>query len=303
MRRKLLIILLSFSIALSSVACTKSTEKENTVVQTEQNVASEDESFVNVDEDDKKRAMELLDLLSTDDFAKIKEKLHDEVKEYQNDETYELNNNVFKDTGKILKLEALVKQEREDEKVGMMRMYSGQAKGENQSLAFDIIETTDGELIDWRFFPIQDQEENLKKYDNIVKRIEEITDKVESGDYEQLKPELELMEMTDEAHENFEAQITELVAQTKDRKSLDVLNITSRTAVKSLEQIGVKGKIINASSIVTYEEGPVVQYSFVFSEDGKLLSIGMNPIQTQPQIEAPKMPEDGKVDKNEPKLK
>lgn len=30
-------------------------------------------------------------------------------------------------------------------------MYSGQAKGENQSLTFDIIETNDGKLIDWRF--------------------------------------------------------------------------------------------------------------------------------------------------------
>lgn len=302
MKRKLLTVLLSFAIAFSTVACTKTAPKADTKVEENKEGKTEnkenadakgnDEKFVNVDENDKKRAMELLEFLSTDDFAKIKEKLHDEVKQYQNDESYELNNNVFKDTGKISELEGLTKQEREDKKVGKIVMYSGQAKGENQSIAFDIIETADGKLVDWRFFPVQDQQANLKKYDNIVKRIEDIASKVESGDYEKLKPELELMEMKEDAHKNFEKQLKTLVEQTKNRKEFRVLNITDRTAVKSLEKIGVTGKIVNAVALVTYEEGPAVQYSTVFSEDGRLLSIGLNPIQTQPQVQAPKMPED-----------
>lgn len=304
MKKKLLIVLASFAILFSSTACTKpaeknpannqeqNTETKNQEETNQENAATEDKNFVNVDENDKKEALELVKFLSTDDFSKIKERLHEEVKEYQNDESYELNNNVFKDTGEIGELEALTKQERKDEKVGEIKMYSGQVKGEHQDLAFDIIVTKDGKFIDWRFFPVQDQEANMKKHELVVKKFEEFADLVESGDYEKVKPELALMEMDEEAHKNFKKQLDSLVAQVKNRKEFKIVNIVDRTAVKSLEKIGVTGKIVNIVAVASYEEGPQVQYRAVYSDDGRLLSIGLNPIQMQPQMEAPKMPED-----------
>lgn len=85
------------------------------------------EKFVNVDEEDKKEHWSFWNFYLQMIFQKSKNFMM-KLKEYQNDESYELNNNVFKDTGKILELEGLTKQEREDEKLERLQCIAVKLK-------------------------------------------------------------------------------------------------------------------------------------------------------------------------------
>ena len=234
--------------------------------------------------------------MGNEEFATVHEKMHEKAKEYQTEDVYELTQNVFKDTGKLSELEALVKQDHEDEEFGKVKFYSGQVKGEDQSLAFDLILTEDGQLIDWRFFPMQDQEKNKEKYANLIKEVEDLANLVENKDYAAIKPKLKLMEMDEEAHKGFEAQLADIADKVSNRKEMKILNITERTAVSSLKDLGITGKIVNISADAIYEEGPEVQYSLVYAEDGTLLSIGIQPKETNPKMGMPQMPEENKTD-------
>lgn len=310
MRRKLLIILAAFALAFSSFACTKKDDAKEPSTEIEENQKTDENkgedqaenenpmggNFVNVDDNDKKEVMDTLNFMGNEEFATVHEKMHEKAKEYQTEDVYELTQNVFKDTGKLSELEALVKQDHEDEEFGKVKFYSGQVKGEDQSLAFDLILTEDGQLIDWRFFPMQDQEKNKEKYANLIKEVEELANLVENKDYAAIKPKLKLMEMDEEAHKGFEAQLADIADKVSNRKEMKILNITDRTAVSSLKDLGIIGKIVNISADAIYEEGPEVQYSLVYAEDGTLLSIGIQPKETNPQMGMPQMPEGNKTD-------
>ena len=310
MRRKLLIILAAFALAFSSFACTKKDDAKEASTEIEENQKTDENkgedqaenenpmggNFVNVDDNDKKEVMDTLNFMGNEEFATVHEKMHEKAKEYQTEDVYELTQNVFKDTGKLSELEALVKQDHEDEEFGKVKFYSGQVKGEDQSLAFDLILTEDGQLIDWRFFPMQDQEKNREKYANLIKEVEELANLVENKDYAAIKPKLKLMEMDEEAHKGFEAQLADIADKVSNRKEMKILNITDRTAVSSLKDLGIIGKIVNISADAIYEEGPEVQYSLVYAEDGTLLSIGIQPKETNPKMGMPQMPEGNKTD-------
>ena len=310
MRRKLLIILAAFALAFSSFACTKKDDAKEPSTEIEENQKTDENkgedqaesenpmggNFVNVDDNDKKEVMDTLNFMGNEEFATVHEKMHEKAKEYQTEDVYELTQNVFKDTGKLSELEALVKQDHEDEEFGKVKFYSGQVKGEDQSLAFDLILTEDGQLIDWRFFPMQDQEKNKEKYANLIKEVEELANLVENKDYAAIKPKLKLMEMDEEAHKGFEAQLADIADKVSNRKEMKILNITDRTAVSSLKDLGIIGKIVNISADAIYEEGPEVQYSLVYAEDGTLLSIGIQPKETNPQMGMPQMPEGNKTE-------
>ena len=310
MRRKLLIILAAFALAFSSFACTKKDDAKEASTEIEENQKTDENkgedqaenenpmggNFVNVDDNDKKEVMDTLNFMGNEEFATVHEKMHEKAKEYQTEDVYELTQNVFKDTGKLSELEALVKQDHEDEEFGKVKFYSGQVKGEDQSLAFDLILTEDGQLIDWRFFPMQDQEKNREKYANLIKEVEELANLVENKDYAAIKPKLKLMEMDEEAHKGFEAQLADIADKVSNRKEMKILNITDRTAVSSLKDLGITGKIVNISADAIYEEGPEVQYSLVYAEDGTLLSIGIQPKETNPQMGMPQMPEGNKTE-------
>lgn len=310
MRRKLLIILAAFALAFSSFACTKKDDAKEASTEIEENQKTDENkgedqaenenpmggNFVNVDDNDKKEVMDTLNFMGNEEFATDHEKMHEKAKEYQTEDVYELTQNVFKDTGKLSELEALVKQDHEDEEFGKVKFYSGQVKGEDQSLAFDLILTEDGQLIDWRFFPMQDQEKNKEKYANLIKEVEDLANLVENKDYAAIKPKLKLMEMDEEAHKGFEAQLADIADKVSNRKEMKILNITERTAVSSLKDLGITGKIVNISADAIYEEGPEVQYSLVYAEDGTLLSIGIQPKETNPQMGMPQMPEGNKTD-------
>ena len=310
MRRKLLIILAAFALAFSSFACTKKDDAKESSTEIEENQKTDENkgedqaenenpmggNFVNVDDNDKKEVMDTLNFMGNEEFATVHEKMHEKAKEYQTEEVYELTQNVFKDTGKLSELEALVKQDHEDEEFGKVKFYSGQVKGEDQSLAFDLILTEDGQLIDWRFFPMQDQEKNREKYANLINEVEELANLVENKDYAAIKPKLKLMEMDEEAHKGFEAQLADIADKVSNRKEMKILNITDRTAVSSLKDLGITGKIVNISADAIYEEGPEVQYSLVYAEDGTLLSIGIQPKETNPKMGMPQMPEENKTD-------
>ena len=310
MRRKLLIILAAFALAFSSFACTKKDDAKEPSTEIEENQKTDENkgedqaenenpmggNFVNVDDNDKKEVMDTLNFMGNEEFATVHEKMHEKAKEYQTEDVYELTQNVFKDTGKLSELEALVKQDHEDEEFGKVKFYSGQVKGEDQSLAFDLILTEDGQLIDWRFFPMQDQEKNREKYANLIKEVEELANLVENKDYAAIKPKLKLMEMDEEAHKGFEAQLADIADKVSNRKEMKILNITDRTAVSSLKDLGITGKIVNISADAIYEEGPEVQYSLVYAEDGTLLSIGIQPKETNPQMGMPQMPEGNKTE-------
>lgn len=310
MRRKLLIILAAFALAFSSFACTKKDDAKEPSTEIEENQKTDENkgedqaenenpmggNFVNVDDNDKKEVMDTLNFMGNEEFATVHEKMHEKAKEYQTEDVYELTQNVFKDTGKLSELEALVKQDHEDEEFGKVKFYSGQVKGEDQSLAFDLILTEDGQLIDWRFFPMQDQEKNREKYANLIKEVEDLANLVENKDYAAIKPKLKLMEMDEEAHKGFEAQLADIADKVSNRKEMKILNITDRTAVSSLKDLGITGKIVNISADAIYEEGPEVQYSLVYAEDGTLLSIGIQPKETNPQMGMPQMPEGNKTE-------
>ncbi|WP_296257217.1 hypothetical protein [uncultured Ezakiella sp.] len=310
MRRKLLIILAAFALAFSSFACTKKDDAKEPSTEIEENQKTDENkgedqaenenpmggNFVNVDDNDKKEVMDTLNFMGNEEFATVHEKMHEKAKEYQTEDVYELTQNVFKDTGKLSELEALVKQDHEDEEFGKVKFYSGQVKGEDQSLAFDLILTEDGQLIDWRFFPMQDQEKNKEKYANLIKEVEDLANLVENKDYAAIKPKLKLMEMDEEAHKGFEAQLADIADKVSNRKEMKILNITERTAVSSLKDLGITGKIVNISADAIYEEGPEVQYSLVYAEDGTLLSIGIQPKETNPKMGMPQMPEENKTD-------
>lgn len=310
MRRKLLIILAAFALAFSSFACTKKDDAKEPSTEIEENQKTDENkgedqaenenpmggNFVNVDDNDKKEVMDTLNFMGNEEFATVHEKMHEKSKDYQTEDVYELTQNVFKDTGKLSELEALVKQDHEDEEFGKVKFYSGQVKGEDQSLAFDLILTEDGQLIDWRFFPMQDQEKNREKYANLINAVEELANLVENKDYAAIKPKLKLMEMDEEAHKGFEAQLADIADKVSNRKEMKILNITDRTAVSSLKDLGITGKIVNISADAIYEEGPEVQYSLVYAEDGTLLSIGIQPKETNPQMGMPQMPEGNKTE-------
>lgn len=318
MRRKLLIILAAFALAFSSFACTKKDDAKDPSLQTEDTQKTDEnkgedkdeskdedqtegqnpemQNFVNVDDNDKKEVMDTLNFMANEEFATVHEKIHEKSKEYQTEDVYELTQNMFKDTGKLGEFEALIKQDHDDEEFGKVKFYSGQVKGENQSLAFDLIVTEDGELIDWRFFPMQDQEKNKEKYANIIKEVEDLATLVENKDYAAIKPKLKLMDMDEEAHKSFEAQLAAVADKVSNRKEMNILNITDRTAVSSLKDLGITGKIINVSAVALYEEGPEVEYNLVYAEDGTLLSIGIQPKEENPQMGLPQMPEGNKTE-------
>lgn len=314
MRRKLLIILAAFALAFSSFACTKKDDAKDPSPQTEDTQKTDEnkdenkddnqtegqnpemQNFVNVDDNDKKEVMDTLNFMANEEFTTVHEKMHEKSKEYQTEDVYELTQNIFKDTGKLGEFEALIKQDHDDEEFGKVKFYSGQVKGENQSLAFDLIVTEDGQLIDWRFFPMQDQEKNKEKYANIIKEVEDLANLVENKDYAAIKPKLKLMEMDEEAHKGFEAQLAAVADKVSNRKEMNILNITDRTAVSSLKDLGITGKIINVSAVALYEEGPAVEYNLVYAEDGTLLSIGIQPKEENPQMGLPQMPEGNKTD-------
>ena len=314
MRRKLLIILAAFALAFSSFACTKKDDAKDPSPQTEDTQKTDEnkdenkdenqtegqnpemQNFVNVDDNDKKEVMDTLNFMANEEFTTVHEKMHEKSKEYQTEDVYELTQNIFKDTGKLGEFEALIKQDHDDEEFGKVKFYSGQVKGENQSLAFDLIVTEDGQLIDWRFFPMQDQEKNKEKYAHLIKEVEDLANLVENKDYAAIKPKLKLMEMDEEAHKGFEAQLAAVADKVSNRKEMNILNITDRTAVSSLKDLGITGKIINVSAVALYEEGPAVEYNLVYAEDGTLLSIGIQPKETNPQPGFPQMPEGNKTD-------
>lgn len=317
MRRKLLIILAAFALAFSSFACTKkddakdAPQTEDTQKTDENKEENNDENkgedqtedqnpemqnFVNVDDNDKKEVMDTLNFMADEEFATVHEKMHEKAKEYQTEDVYELTQNMFKDTGKLGDFEALVKQDHEDEEFGKVKFYSGQIKGDIQSLAFDLILTEDGQLIDWRFFPMQDQEKNKEKYANIIKEVEELANNVENKDYASIKPKLKLMDMDEEAHKGFEAQLAAIADKVSNRQEMQILNITDRTAVSGLKDLGIEGKIINVAALALYEQGPDVEYNLVYAEDGTLLSIGIQPKEENPQMGLPQMPEGNKTD-------
>ena len=310
MRRKLLIILAAFALAFSSFACTKKDDAKEASTEIEENQKTDENkgedqaenenpmggNFVNVDDNDKKEVMDTLNFMGNEEFATVHEKMHEKAKEYQTEDVYELTQNVFKDTGKLSELEALVKQDHEDEEFGKVKFYSGQVKGEDQSLAFDLILTEDGQLIDWRFFPMQDQEKNKEKYAHLIKEVEDLATLVENKDYAAIKPKLKLMDMDEEAHKSFEAQLAAVADKVSNRKEMNILNITDRTAVSSLKDLGITGKIINVAALAVYEEGPEVEYNLVYAEDGTLLSIGIQPKEENPQMGLPQMPEGNKTE-------
>lgn len=315
MRRKLLIILAAFALAFSSFACTKKDDVKDPSPQTEDTQKTDeeknedkaegqdqeeatDQNFVNVDDNDKKEVMDTLNFMANEEFATVHEKMHEKSKDYQTEDVYELTQNIFKDTGKLGEFEALIKQDHDDEEFGKVKFYSGQVKGENQSLAFDLILTEDGQLIDWRFFPMQDQEKNKEKYANIIKEVEDLATLVENKDYAAIKPKLKLMDMDEEAHKGFEAQLAAVADKVSNRKEMNILNITDRTAVSSLKDLGITGKIINVSAVALYEEGPEVEYNLVYAEDGTLLSIGIQPKEENPQMGLPQMPEGNKTEED-----
>ncbi|MCI5675636.1 MAG: hypothetical protein PT956_06395 [Firmicutes bacterium] len=273
----------------------KNEDKETEVAEASDKAASESSPNLNdylnsVTEEEKTQVMDALKLFSAKDSKALQELVDETSAEIATEQNLEYSYVIFDDAGELSDFVEIRKQTEEMQGEGVLTMYMGAVNAKNCEMQFSLIYNEQKKLLNYRFYPIQDLEENKKTYSAQIAKAEEIIALLESKDYEAVKNSMsDKIEMSEEEEKQFFDQVGSIVEGSSNRTKLEVVDMLARSTVQAVKDQGVEGKLIDITITGIYETGSPIYYNFVFSETSEMLGLRVIPEQTSTpdMIEAP----------------